>query len=281
VIGAGKTGMDACIWLLENGAHPDTITWIAPRDSWILDRANVQPGEEFFARFCQSLADQVEAAAEADSVEELFLQLEAVGEVRRIDPSVLPEAYHCALVSGGELDQLKRISNVVRLGRVEAIDAASIALEGGSIPTDTSTLHVDCSAAGIPTVPTIPVFDGDRITLQWVRTCQPTFSSSLIGFVEATVEDEIEKNRLCMPIAPPTVPRDWLRMLAVDLVNRRSWSDSAEIGAWLTESRLDPFAKVAMTQLGNDLEATSELQRYATHVAAAVANLERLLSEET
>lgn len=31
VIGAGKTGMDACIWLLDNGADPDSIRWIMPR----------------------------------------------------------------------------------------------------------------------------------------------------------------------------------------------------------------------------------------------------------
>ena len=44
VVGAGKTGMDACIWLIENGANPDRIRWIMPRDYWMLDRAGVQPG---------------------------------------------------------------------------------------------------------------------------------------------------------------------------------------------------------------------------------------------
>ena len=53
VIGAGKTGMDACIWLLENGADPDRIRWIVPRDSWILNRANFQPGDDFFATMLQ------------------------------------------------------------------------------------------------------------------------------------------------------------------------------------------------------------------------------------
>ncbi|MEM7080495.1 MAG: FAD/NAD(P)-binding protein, partial [Pseudomonadota bacterium] len=39
IIGAGKTGMDACLFLLRNRVAPDNITWIMPRDSWILDRA--------------------------------------------------------------------------------------------------------------------------------------------------------------------------------------------------------------------------------------------------
>ena len=58
-------------------------------------------------------------------------------------------------------------------------------------------LHIDCSAAGIPTHPSTPIFDGDRITLQWVRTCQPAFSAALIGFVEASFSDDAVKNRIC------------------------------------------------------------------------------------
>ena len=44
VIGAGKTGMDACIWLLLNGAPPERIRWVVPRDAWLLDRACFQFG---------------------------------------------------------------------------------------------------------------------------------------------------------------------------------------------------------------------------------------------
>ena len=39
VLGAGKTAMDACTWLLENGVDPDRIRWVRPRDAWLLDRA--------------------------------------------------------------------------------------------------------------------------------------------------------------------------------------------------------------------------------------------------
>ena len=30
VVGGGKTGIDACLWLLEHGTDPDAITWIMP-----------------------------------------------------------------------------------------------------------------------------------------------------------------------------------------------------------------------------------------------------------
>lgn len=278
VIGAGKTGMDACVWLLENGADPDKITWIVSRDSWVLNRANFQPGAEFFPRFAKSIADQVEAVAQAESADEIFLRLEACDDLRRIDPTVTPEAYHCAILSDGELAQLRRISDVVRMGHVTSIDATEIRLDRGTIPTGTSTLHVNCSAAGIPTHPSTPIFDGDRITLQWVRTCQPAFSAAFIAHVEAAYSDEAAMNQLCAPIVPPTVPLDWLRMFQVELANRTLWATDAGIGDWMCASRLDPVAATIRARVGVDIEATEHLGRYLTNLEAASAKLAQLLA---
>jgi hypothetical protein len=278
VIGAGKTGMDACIWLLGNGADPDHIRWIVSRDSWVLDRGNVQPGDEFFAALCKSIADQAECASLATSLDDLFVRLEAAGELRRIDPDVKAEAYHCAILSDDELAQLRRIRNVVRLGRVTAIDRAEIFLDRGTIPTSPTCLHIDCSAAGIPGHPSKPVFSGERITLQWVRTCQPTFSAAMIGFVEATFADDDVKNHICNPIAPPTVPLDWLTMMHTELANRANWAEFPEIDTWLSTARLDPFTKYARRLLGVDAEATAHLQRYITNVGPAAANIVELLA---
>src|SRR6201999_4471453 len=41
IVGAGKTGIDTCLWLLGHGIAPDRLTWIMPRDSWVLDCATV------------------------------------------------------------------------------------------------------------------------------------------------------------------------------------------------------------------------------------------------
>ncbi len=278
VVGAGKTGMDACIWLLDNGADPDTIRWIMPRDSWLLNRANVQPDDESFARATQDIADQVEALAEGNSVDDVFARLEACDSVRRIDPSVPPEAYHCAIVSDGELEQLRRIRNVVRLGRVTRIDTDQIVLERGSVPTGPDCLHVDCSAAGIPSKPSKPVFDGDRITLQWVRLCQPTFSAALIGHVEANYDDEAEKNHLCAPISPPTVPRDWLRMMQIELANRMTWSSDPEITKWQAHARLDGFTNRLQSLTGTETDAIAHLGRYLEYMEPAAKNVEQLLA---
>ena len=41
VLGSGKTAVDACMWLLDNGVAPDRIRWVRPREAWFLDRAHV------------------------------------------------------------------------------------------------------------------------------------------------------------------------------------------------------------------------------------------------
>ena len=43
VMGAGKTGMDAVLFLLGRGCDPGHITWVMPRDPWVIDRAQLQP----------------------------------------------------------------------------------------------------------------------------------------------------------------------------------------------------------------------------------------------
>jgi len=63
VIGGGKTGIDACIWLLENNVDPDKITWIMSRDAWLIDRRTTQPSEEFFEYSIGNQANQFEAVA--------------------------------------------------------------------------------------------------------------------------------------------------------------------------------------------------------------------------
>ena len=63
VVGAGKTATDTCVWLLQNGVPPNAITWVRPRDPWLLNRAVVQPDP---AVFLGMAADTMAAAAGRD-----------------------------------------------------------------------------------------------------------------------------------------------------------------------------------------------------------------------
>ncbi len=118
VIGAGKTGMDTCIWLLENGAEPDQITWVMSRDYWMLNRGQYQPGGEFLPRNAANMANQVQAFAEGFSVDDIMIRLEALGEVFRIDPARVPTGIHGANISEAELRRLRSIRRIVRLAAI-------------------------------------------------------------------------------------------------------------------------------------------------------------------
>ncbi len=108
VIGAGKTAIDACLWLLESGVPPEAICWIRPRDAWLLDRAFQQP-LDLVPRLMEGVSLYLEAAAQADGISDLFRRLEACGQLIRLDRDVEPAMYRCATVSEAELVRLRTI----------------------------------------------------------------------------------------------------------------------------------------------------------------------------
>lgn len=238
VVGAGKTGIDACLWLLRHDVDPSDITWIAPRDAWLLDRTHIQPGPEFAPIAAEANGARIEAVMGAGTIEELFRRLEAGGTLMRLSPDVTPTSYRCATVTPAELEQLRRIDDVVRQGRVRHIDEETIELEQASIPARPGTLYIDCTADGLEQRPPVPVFDGARITLQSLISCQQVFSASFAAHIEATYADDSTKNELCIPSPHPNTNIDWLRSI-IDVGDRLlRWSADPDLRAWLKKSRL-------------------------------------------
>ena len=64
------------------------------------------------------MARQFEIFATVSSVRDLSLQMEALGRWMRLDPNVWPTMFHGATVTQLELEKLRGIKNMVRLGRV-------------------------------------------------------------------------------------------------------------------------------------------------------------------
>ena len=184
-----------------------------PRDAWFYDRRHFQPLEQVGA-IMEGLALDAEAGAEAASIDELFDRLEASGRLLRIDPSRPATMYRGTMLSARELDALRQIQDVVRLGRVRRIEADRIVLERGETNTGPETLHVDCTALGLTDAPATPIFEPGRIVLQQVRHLSPCFNAALVGFVEAHRDDDVEKNRLCPPNPYPSSIEDWPRMMS-------------------------------------------------------------------
>ena len=239
IVGAGKTGIDACLWLLRNGIATDRLTWIMPRDAWLIDRASLQPGPQFLERFQTGFTDRLTAIDAATSIEDLFERLEAGGNLLRLDSSVRPSMYRCATVSRAELEQLRRIGDIVRMGRVQGLEPGKIVLAEGTITADTSTLYIDCSADGLEKREPATVFDGNRITLQSLRGCQQVFSAALTAHVEAAYHDDETRNDLCAPVPHPNTDVDWLAATMAEQRNQARWFEDADLTDWLCSARLD------------------------------------------
>jgi NAD(P)-binding Rossmann-like domain len=239
IVGAGKTGIDACLWLLRNGIQPERLTWIMPRDAWLMDRANIQPGPQFLERFQAGFAARLIAIEAATSVEDLFDRLEACGNLLRLNPATRPSMYHCETVSQAGLQQLQRIQDVVRRGRVQGIEPGEIMLDDDAIPADNSTLYIDCSTNGLERRSPATVFDGNMITLQSLRGCQPVFSAALTAHVEANYHDDAQRNDLCAPVPHPNTDLDWLTTTMAEHRNQIHWLDDSDLMQWLCAARLD------------------------------------------
>jgi hypothetical protein len=161
---------------------------------------------------------------------------------------------------------------------VRRIEPAQILLDHGSVATDPDTLYIDCSAAAIVAPPKVPVFDGERINLLMVRTCQPVFSAAVIAYVESHGVDTAEKNSICAVVPSPEAPIDWLRMWAVNLRNMGRWRQNAGLSAWLMQCRLNGLAVYLRGVKPDDTARLGLLHKMGEKSAAAAARLPALLA---
>ena len=271
IAGSGKTATDACIWLLDNGVDPGAICWVRPRDPWMLNRAVIQPDP---AVFIGMAADTVQAAAHATSPDDLFCRLEDAGVMLRIDRSVTPTMAKTPTLAQWELDRLRTIEDVVRLGHLRQVEPGRLVLSEGEVAVAKDAVIVHCAASGLQYRPLVPIWGDDAITLQPIRTGFPCFGAALAGYVEATIEDDEAKNKLCPPSPYSDTPADWARMQV--LGNRASMSFAAHPGikAWADRVSLNP-ARIPPDMAGST-ELTAAVGRFREHVGAGMARMAEL-----
>lgn len=278
IIGAGKTALDACVWLLEQGVPASTIRWIKPREAWWLNRRFQQP-HTLLPDFYRGMAIQIEAMAQATSVQDLFARLEAEGFFLRIDPSLAPTMFRGAVISDAELELLRGIEDVVRLGHVRRIERDEIVLDEGRVPTSAGTVHVHCSARGLSRPPLRPIFEPGRVTIQpflWGFAC---YQFAMLGMVEATVESDAEKNRLCPPINYWETNTDYLSAFLATLANEQARAAYPALASWAKDTRLNPLGGIARYRdAPNVIEARERIKRFG---AAAANNLVKLVKATT
>ncbi len=176
IVGSGKTATDACVWLLQSGVDPDSVCWVRPRDPWMLDRAVVQPDPAVFGGM---VADILEAAGAATSADDLFLRMEAAGVMARIDPSVMPTMAKTPTIAQWELELLRSIERVVRLGHIRGVEPGRIVLADGTAAIASDAVVVHCAAPGLQYPPLKPIWNEDAITIQPVRAGFPCLAAAL------------------------------------------------------------------------------------------------------
>ena len=279
VIGGGKTGMDACIWLLENKVPANRIKWIVPRDSWLLDRHTTQPSQEFFESTVGNMAAQFEAVAAADSIADLFHRLEDRGVLVRIDKDIAPKMFHGATVSRQELKMLQSIKDIIRLGRVQQITTEEIVLEQGSVPTSAQHLHIDCTASAVSNFEISPIFREKMIVPQTVRSYQPVFSASMVAFIEVHFTSDQEKNNLCQVVPLPNHDTDWIKMLAIFMMNQYGWNQHKIIRKWLLFNRLDGFSQLLAKADRHDPVKQAIIKRMRDNIMPAMMKLQQFMQE--
>lgn len=257
IVGSGKTATDGIVWLLTNGVAPDRITWVRPRDPWMLNRAMVQPDPAVAFGLA---ASTMEAAAGAESLEDLFLRLEGEAVMLRIDPDVVPTMAKTPTLGTWELDLLRTVEHVVRLGHIKGVTRSEMTLDNGTMPMEPDSLVVHCAASGLRYPPLVPVWSPEQIRLQTVRAGFPCFNAALLGYVEATRDDDRERNRLCPPNTLPDNPANWARMQVRGTLATRAFGAESDIAAWSNACALNP-ARMEPSQ------------RDAPGVQAAVARL--------
>ena len=212
----------------------------------------------------------------AEDVTDLFRRLEACGQLIRLDPGFEPTMFRCATVSQDELVRLRSIKNVIRLGRVTRIGPDQIELADGSIPADRGQVQVDCTAAGLSTKPARPVFNGDLITLQQIRACQPVFSAALTGYVEATRDGDARKNLACPANRYPDAAVDWIPLTCTAQRAEIIWATDPDLSAWMQRSRLN--ATCGMGDHQADPLMASALARLFTNIEPAISKLDMLMA---
>jgi NAD(P)-binding Rossmann-like domain len=278
IVGAGKTAMDVGVWLLGSGADPASIRWIMPRDSWLLNRLRTQPGIEFFNETIGGQAAQMEAFAQAGSIDDLFLKLEAADIMLRIYPDVTPTMFHFATISTGEITELRRITNVIRKGRVQSITTDMITLDGGTEPVEPGTIFIDCSASAVEIRPAIPVFQGNLITPQMIRIPQPAFSAALTAYIEVHYDDDAAKNALSRTVPFPETLQHYPMCNIANMMNQMAWTQDKSLSKWIRNCRLDGFGKVIAAISPDDAEKQAVIASFRGNAMAAMGNLQRLAS---
>jgi hypothetical protein len=212
-------------------------------------------------------------AAEApSSPDDLFLRMEEAGVMVRIDRSVTPTMAKIATLAHWELDRLRTIERVVRLGHIAQVKPGRLMLADGEVAIARDAVVVHCAARGLRYPPMVPVWGPEAITLQTIRNTYACFGPALTGYLEATLEDDTEKNRMSPPVPFSNTTADWARQQV--LGSRASFTSHPDVEDWADTVSLNP-ARIPPDLVGSPA-VSAAVRRLREHEGPGLARLATL-----
>lgn len=278
VLGAGKTAMDTCLWLLGQDVDPTRIRWIIPAHYWFYNRAKFQGTPESFAESISGFTGIFESLAKGSNASDVALGYERAGVWFRLDSSIEPKQFHAATLTLRELEELRRIQDIVRKGHVTKIEAHQITLTQGMVEAKPDTLYIDCTAFCLPDRPSVPVFQPGKIVLQMIRYPLIPFSCAKIAFLESLAIEDEERNTFATPIKVAKNLDDFFLSMGTELENRAREQQHPLLLRWLAQSRLDAYTRLAAAVKPEDGETLALLERMQAGFMAAYSNIPKLMA---
>ena len=278
ILGAGKTAMDSIVWLRENGASTDQISWVMPRDPWMMNRALAQPRGACFYESYGGITRQLEAGRDATSIDDFAERMEAAGIWMRVDPNVMPKIMHGPTVSNAEFGYLSEVKDIMRQGHVTYIEPEKLIFKDTSVAAKLNTLYVDCTARAIKQVPPRPIFTKGHIDLQLIRIYQPTFSVALLAKLESMYDDDDAKNKLAIPLSMTDTVKDWIVAQIINSTNHHEWSKNPELQTWINTCRLDGFGRPAREVDPNDPKVQALMEKIRGLMLPSLENMHKLVA---
>ena len=259
----------------------DSLGQAARHARW-MNRRFLQP-HTLLPDLLQGTAMQLEAMAQAGSIDELFDRLESEGVFLRIDPKVSPTMFRGAIMSESELHLLRRIEDVVHMGHVrKASSAASIVLAKAARGNRQSGRSMStCTARRASSArPLRPIFEPGRVDDPALfYGLSPATTSRCSASSRPQSQSDEEKNGLCS-LRSRTGTR--ARTISTERSSRR-WSSPTRSPpnpktrrAGTKRSRLNPVSGAASHR--DDPRVVASRERIKRFGLAAAMNLQNVLS---
>ena len=279
VLGAGKTGIDSVLYLVEQGMDPALVHWVLPRDPWLWNRERTQPHVDFFKPVFEGFVGAMNALATANDMHDYARKMRDSGNWFQLDPDVEPSFYHAATVSLAEVEALRALPNKLRGSRVKKVSPGLLQMQDGSqVQLPPNTVFVDCTACALAPANPVSVFDGDRITLQMVRFPQMGYSAALAAVAERELDNDKARNKALQPLPLDFTAglEGYLEVLKVDTLNRINRGFVPAFKEWGNRTRHEGFIAMAKAQDRDDPQVAELFEQMKTAGMAAMANLPKL-----